>query len=88
MTLRKPDEILRQSMHRLIDKFDYLNEDSADYNVNLEEDTGFVRIHDIKKQDLDKCQTLMSDGFDTITLMTEEKNNGKYVVTANYKELP
>lgn len=88
MTLGQPDETLRQSMHRLLDRFDYLNEDDADYDVNLNDNTGYVRLYGIKNQDLDDCRSVMSDGFDTITLKIEEQDNGKYVVTANYDELP
>jgi 6-phosphogluconolactonase (cycloisomerase 2 family) len=88
MTFQQPHEMLRQSMHRLLDRFDYLDEDDADYKVNLEEDTGYVRLFGIEEDDLEDCQSVMSDGFDTITLAIDEQNDGNYVVTANYNELP
>lgn len=87
MTFRQPHETLRQSMHRLLDRFDYLEEDDADYEVNLEENTGHVRLFGIKKEDLDDCRTLMSEGFDTITLSIDEQDDGTYVVTSHYNEL-
>jgi 6-phosphogluconolactonase (cycloisomerase 2 family) len=88
MTFQQPHEMLRQSMHRLLDRFDYLDEDDADYKVNLEEDTGYVRLFGIEEDDLEDCRSVMSDGFDTITLAIDEQNDGNYVVTANYNELP
>lgn len=89
MTLNQPDKTLRQSMHRLLDRFDYLNEDDADYNVNLDEDSGYVRLYGIKDQDdVDDCRSVMPDGLDEITLNVEVQDDGKYVVTANYNELP
>lgn len=89
MTFQQPNETLRQSMHRLLDRFDYLEpEEDAEYEVNLEEDTGYVRLFGIKEDDLSECRTVMSDGFETITLEVAEQEDGTYVVTANYDELP
>ena len=88
MTFQQPHETLRQSMHRLLDRFDYLDEDDADYEVNLEEDTGHVRLFGIEENDLEDCRSVMSDGFDTITLTIDEQDDGTYVVTAHYNELP
>jgi hypothetical protein len=88
MTFRQPDEILRQSMHRLLGKFDYLDEEQSEYEVNIEDDSGYVRVLGIRQEDLDICQSLMSDGFETIEAETEEMEDGNYVVTAYYTELP
>lgn len=88
MTFRQPDETLRQSMHRLLDKFDYLDEEQSEYKINIEEDSGYVRLLGVRREDLDICQSLMSDGFETIESETEEMEDGNYVVTAYYTELP
>lgn len=88
MTFRQPDETLRQSMHKLLDQFNYLHEDDAEYEVNLEEDTGHVRLIGVQENDLEDCRSVMSDGFDTITLDINGRDDGTYVVTAHYDELP
>lgn len=88
MTFVQPDETLRQSMHRLLDKFEYLDENQSEYEVNIEDDNGYVRLSGIRQEDLEMCQSLMSDGFETIEPETEEMENGNYVVTAYYTELP
>lgn len=88
MTFQQPHETLRQSMHWLIDRFDYLELENAEYEVNLEKDEGYVRLFGIREDDLSECRTVMSDGLDTITLKIAEQEDGKYVVTANYDELP
>lgn len=72
-------------MHRLVDRFGYIDESS--YRVNTKEDTGYVRLCGVKEDDIGDCRSLMSDGFDTISLDVEQ--NGKnYTVTARYSKLP
>lgn len=88
MTFQQPHETLRQSMHWLLDRFDYLNEEDAEYDVNTEQNTGRVRLFGIKEDDLEECQSVMSDGFDTITLTIDERDEETYVVTAHYNQLP
>lgn len=88
MTFQQPNKTIRQSMHRLLDRFDYLSEDDAEYEVNLEQDTGHVQLFGIKYDDLEECRSVMSDGFDTITSTVDEQDDGTYIVTANYNKLP
>lgn len=75
-------------MHRLLVRFDYLDEDDADCKVNSEEDTGCVRLFGIEENDLEDCRSVMSDGFDDITLTIDEQDDKTYVVTAHYNQLP
>lgn len=88
MTFRQSEEILRQSMHRLLDRFEYLDEEDAEYETDTQEDSGHVRLFGIEQEDLEDCHGLMSDGFDTISLTVEERSDGTYTVTAHYSELP
>ena len=89
MTFQQPHETLRQSMNRLLERFDYLEPSKdSEYKVDLEKNTGYVRLFGIKENDLSECRTVMSEGLEHITLELAEQKDGTYVVTARYNNLP
>lgn len=78
MTLEPTDEMMRQSMHRLLDKVG----EEGEYSV----EDGYVRIFGVKDEELEHCYTLMEEP--TIRIEDELDEDGQaYTVTAYYTEM-